>query len=107
MITIKNLKKINKKGLIAVFDVDVNGVEARKCKLTQFKGEYSICGPAEKYFSKQENKDKYYDLIRFSDDIKNSILDKVMALSDIAIHLGFEHSQESKTQPPADDDIPF
>jgi len=101
MIRVTNLRMIDKKGLIAVFDVDVNGVEARKCKLLQFKGEYSICGPAEKYFSRKENKDKYYDLIRFSDDIKNSILDKVqeLALSDI--------SQESKTQPPADDDIPF
>ena len=99
MIRVTNLRMIDKKGLIAVFDVDVNGVEARKCKLVQFNGEHSICGPAEKYFSKQENKDKYYDLIRFSDDIKNSILDKVLALSDI--------SQESKTQPPADDDIPF
>ena len=107
MIRVTNLRMIDKKGLIAVFDVDVNGVEARKCKLIQFKGEYSICGPAEKYFSKQENKDKYYDLIRFSDDIKNSILDKVMALSDIALHLGFEHSQESKTHTPSDDDIPF
>ena len=99
MIRVTNLRMIDKNGLIAVFDVDVNGVEARKCKLLQFKGEYSICGPAEKYFSKQENKDKYFDLVRFSDDIKNSILDKVLALSDI--------SQESKTQPTEDDDIPF
>jgi len=100
MITVKNLKKIDKKGLIAVFDVDVNGVEARKCKLTQFKGEYSIMGPSEKYFSEKEGKDKYYDLIRFSPELKNSVLDKVLVLADC-------EKRERKPEGPNEDDIPF
>lgn len=100
MITIKNLRKIEKKGLIAAFDVDVNGVEARKCKLLQYKGEYSISGPAEKYFSEKEQKDKWFDLVRFSDDLKNTILDKVLALSDI-------ETKAKKAEVPSDEDIPF
>jgi len=100
MIKVTNLKKIDKKGLIAVFDVEVNGVDARKCKLCQFKGEYSIVGPSEKYFSQKENKDKFYELVRFSDEIKNALLDKVLVLADV------EH-RETKADGPSDDDIPF
>lgn len=98
MIKVTNLKMIEKKGLIAAFDVDVNGVDCRKCKLVQFKGEYNITGPSEKYFSQKENKDKYYDLVRFSDDIKNNLLDIVLKLADV-------EPQEPKG--PSDDDIPF
>ena len=100
MIKVTNLRKIDKKGLIAVFDVEVGGVDCRKCKLVQFKGEYSVTGPSEKYFSTKENKDKWFELVRFSDEIKNSLLDTVLKLADI-------EQQERKPEVPSDDDIPF
>lgn len=101
MIKVTNLKKIdNSKGLIAAFEVDVNGVEVRNCKLLQFKGEYFVTGPSKEYFSEKEQKKKYFDLVRFSDEIKNALLDIVLKLADI-------EQQERKPQGPSDDDIPF
>jgi len=100
MIKVTNLKKIDKGPLIAAFDADVNGVDVRKCKLFQFRGEYSVSGPAEKYFSTKDHKDKWFELVRFSDEIKNSLLDTVLKLADV-------EQQERKPEGPSDDDIPF